>query len=535
MTTINRYVALAAMLWVASCSSIAPAPTATPPPTVTPTSTATITPSPTVTLTPSNTPTATATPTVTPTPTITPTATATPLPTSTPGQTTGFTLDNWQLLELPAVLQEGLTVPYVAFLTLNDREAAGAAALTPQPGNGVQTLYFSPSANRAQRITILELPESTGDRVYPAPAGNAVAYFIENGAGTAPGLYVLDMATGVSARVLPLTSLVQRGFSSTPVWTQDGSRMAIMLATGYATDIFVMNRDGSAPADITGNGSYNLTNNGAYDLFPTFSPDGRYLAFVSDRELCPTWVPAQPRTCDGTGAPPPEGGHLYALNLENGTTTKLSETWVTEPPVWINNTLIGYAEGNPLFGDTERVLWTANVLTGETREVRPENMSSALMIAESWSPDGTQVLYQSAGTDAEITLLRSDGTVIAESREVAYARYGMQAAWSPDGTRVAVGGLNGQCPFGATVIDPGAGLRFVASSNPPPSMCAPQFSADGQSIVFTGVTQNQFDGRSDIYVANFNGFGTVSLTGDLEGTMTLLGWVGGLPELSTTE
>ncbi len=535
MTTFNRYFALAAMLLAASCSSIAPEPTATPSPTPTATATATITPSPTVTLTPSNTPTQTATPTITPTPTVTPTLTVTPLPTSTPGPTTTFTLDNWQLLELPAVLQNGLSAPYVAFLTLNDREAAGAEALTPQPGTGVQTLYFSPSANRAQRIPLLELPESTGDRVYPAPAGNAVAYFIENGAGTAPGLYVLDMATGVTARVLPLTTLVQRGFASTPVWSRDGSRMAMMLATGYATDIFVTNRDGSAPTEITGNGQYNLTNSGSYDLFPAFSPDGRYLAFVSDRELCPTWVPGQPRTCDGTGAPPPEGGHLYASDLESGTTTKLSDVWITEQPIWINNTLIGYAEGNPLFGDSERVLWTANVVTGETREIRPANTDNPLMIAEAWSPNGTQVIYQSAGTDAELTLLRVDGTLIDESNEVTYPRYGMQAVWSPDGTRIAVGGLNGQCPFGPTVIDPSEGLRFVASSNPLPSMCAPRYAPDGQSIAFTGVTQNQFDGRADIYVANFNGFGTVNLTGDLEGTMTLLGWVGGLPELSENE
>jgi len=430
-----------------------------------------------------------------------------------------FTLDNWQLVDIPATLQGGVNVPFVAFLALNEREQSGAQALTPQPGTGIQTLYFSPSQNRAGRIPLLTLPETTGNRVYPSAAGNGVAYFIEGGAGRSPGLYILDVATGVSARVLPITELVQRGMVSRPVWSPDGNQLAIMLATEYATDIYLVPRDGSTPV--------NATNSGAYDLFPAFSPSGRYLAFVSDRAVCPTWVPEAPNTCDNTGTPPPDGGHLYVLDLETTTVQQLSETWLTEPPVWITDTVIGYAEGNPLFGDSERVLWTADVRTGQAREVRPDNTAAPIMLAEAWSPDGSQVIYQSAGSDADLSLIRRDGSVISNINGLTFPRFGVQAGWSPDGSRVAIGGLNGQCPFGSTVYEPAA-ERFIARGAPPPSMCAPSYSPDGVYIVFTGVSLNDFDGRSDIYVANPNGFGTVNLTGDLRGTMTLLGWVGGL-------
>jgi Tol biopolymer transport system component len=514
----THYILIVLMGLLASCSAFAPEPTATPSPTATATAIPTETSTPTASPTTTHTPTPTLTPTATDTPTITPTPSNTPLPTSTPGQTVAFTLDNWQsLTNLPDIFQTGLPAPYVAFLNLNNRDQEGSV-LTPQPGTGVQTLYFSPSANRAQRIAVLELPENTGERVYPSPSGTAVAYFIEGASGIVPGLYLANLPSGISARILPVSSLVQRGFISEPVWSPDGQRMAIMLATAYATDIFTI--------DVNGDQSTNLTNSGAYDLFPAFSPDGRYLAFVSDRELCPTWTPEQPRTCDNTGAPPPVGGHLYTLELATGIVEKRSDIWLTDPPVWINNTQIGYAEGNPLLGDRSRVLWTTNIVTGQTTEVRPQGSNNTpLMLAEAWSPDGTQVVYQNAGATTEIVVMDRNGQIQLSTEDFSYPRYGLQASWSPDGTRLALGGLNGQCPFGSTVMD-GEDYTFIARSNPPPSMCAPIFSPNGQNIAFTGVSLNAFDGRADIYVANANGFGTVNLTGDLRGTMTLLGWVG---------
>ena len=48
-------------------------------------------------------------------------------------------------------------------------------------------------------------------------------------------------------------------------------------------------------------------------------PSGRrtahYLAFVSDRAQCPSWIPGEPGTCDGTDTPAPDGGSVYVLEL----------------------------------------------------------------------------------------------------------------------------------------------------------------------------------------------------------------------------
>lgn len=512
-----RRVLLLLILFNAACQAFT-APTATPTPTETPTATPTPTETPTVTPTPTDSPTPTLTPTATPTPTITPTPTLTPTPSITPQPTVGFVFDNWQLVQVQADLNALLAQPVLAFINTNDRDGIGDAR-TPQPATNVQTLYYVPPTNSAGRVAILRMPSTTGSQIFIAPNGRAVAYFQEQaGNQGATGLYILDLDSGISGRILPIGSLVQRGFVSEPAWSPDGSRLAIALATGYAMDIFTINRDGT--------NLRNLTQSGAYDLWPAWSPDGRYLLFVSDRSRCSSWVPGEPGACDALVQPPPNGGNPFALDLETGVLTQLSDQWVTEPPRWINNRQVAFASGDPASGDVERRLFIANVNAGQSREVKlADGSDSPIRLSEAWSPDGTAVVYQSAGdTASEIIAVGVDGTLLGRTAELTFARYGMAAVWSADGSRVAVGGAGGQCPNGISVLN--RNFEFVGRRLPPPSMCEPTYSPDGVFLAFTGVVPN-VDGRVDVYVANTNGAGAVNLTGSLRGTITLLGWVGG--------
>lgn len=515
---------IAILLFVATgCGALnAPTPTPTATPTATATETPTNSPTPTPeppTTTPTATPTETATPTITPTPTDTETPTPVPTATNTPGPAFSFTYDNFELIDTPSNLIEALNRPLIAFLSANDRDSQGNV-LTPQPGTGRETLYYV-SPTGGSRLAVLNLDASTADQIYLSPTGSTLAYFRAGASSAITGLYVVDFANGISGRILPLTSMAQNGFFNPPTWKPDGTELAIAVPTGYDIDIFTVRVDGSNPR--------NLTRHGAYDVWPSWSPDGQRLLFVSDRDICPSWRPGDPGTCDGTGAPPPTGGHLHVLDLATGNVRKLSNRFISEPPRWINENLIAFSSGNPLFGDTEVGLYLVDVRSGSEIKVEAATgPDDAFKLAEAWSPDGNLVLYQAAGTRTEIVMMTADGTPLGRTANFTFPRYGMRAAWSPNGDRVAIGGARGQCPYGVLVMS--NTFDIIAQGNPPPSMCEPMWSPDGNFLAFTGVTPRaagSADGRVDVYVAGPNGFGASNLTANLRGTVQLLGWVGG--------
>ena len=85
-----------------------------------------------------------------------------------------------------------------------------------------------------------------------------------------------------------------------PTWSPDGRRIAFASDRDGDFEIYVMASDGT---DVV-----KLTQNDASDISPTWSPDGRRIAFASDR--------------DGNY-------EVYVIDLERGT-----ETNITNNPAW---------------------------------------------------------------------------------------------------------------------------------------------------------------------------------------------------------
>jgi dipeptidyl aminopeptidase/acylaminoacyl peptidase len=67
------------------------------------------------------------------------------------------------------------------------------------------------------------------------------------------------------------------GYDHSDAWSPDGRKIAFVSDRQGNSEIFVMTADGSGSAT-------NLTNNPGSDRFPHWSPDGTHIAFMTDRD-----------------------------------------------------------------------------------------------------------------------------------------------------------------------------------------------------------------------------------------------------------
>jgi TolB protein len=83
-------------------------------------------------------------------------------------------------------------------------------------------------------------------------------------------IMVLEVATG------RITTLITGGVNTYPSWSPDGRHLAFRrMVMEVNSEVFVANADGS--------GAHNLTSHPAFDGWPAWSPDGSQIAFASNR------------------------------------------------------------------------------------------------------------------------------------------------------------------------------------------------------------------------------------------------------------
>ncbi|MBX3065445.1 MAG: PD40 domain-containing protein [Anaerolineae bacterium] len=197
-----------------------------------------------------------------------------------------------------------------------------------------------------------------------------------------------------------------------PVWSPDSKNIVFSMEpvrSGNTThrsglsEIFVINVDGSILTK--------LTDNSSSDVAPKWSPDGRHIAFISDR--------------DGND-------ELYLMNVDGSQQRRLTyDQSVAQLVDWSPKSQVilftGYRSG-------KSTIFTLDITNGDQRALTNGMYDSYL---PSWSPDGSKIVFTSRQAEhSQIFAINADGSeqkALSDAQTLDFR----EPSWSPNGEYVA--------------------------------------------------------------------------------------------------
>lgn len=238
----------------------------------------------------------------------------------------------------------------------------------------------------------------------------AVILTADGGTGDLHGQAVFARSTGREIELFKLdvrSGQVQQiseapGTSTSPDWSSRGDDIAFVRRGGVPYNVWVMSGPGGP--------SRQVTSGTAIDGHPTWSPDGRRLAFSSNR-------------AEGSSQ-----FDVYVLDLDGGDLRVIARG---QAPTW-------HPSGRELAFNRDGDLYSIDLRTG-----REQQLTSAAGFDDGpvWSPDGAALAFtRSQGEDRWLYVLGPDG----ETRLTGGAVHDSHVDWFPDGAALIFSRREGQ-------------------------------------------------------------------------------------------
>jgi dipeptidyl aminopeptidase/acylaminoacyl peptidase len=305
------------------------------------------------------------------------------------------------------------------------------------------------------------------------------------------------------SRSITIEDLYEIVFLSRPRISPDGKRIAYVATEiderkhAYRSAIWVASADGDEPRRVTGEPA------SATD--PSWSPDGRYLAFVSEREGEASQAPASEQKALGKGKP-----QIWLLPSDGGEARQL--------------TFLPHGASSPVWSpDGRSVAFTAPVgpLDEETEDGKP--LPKVRVIDRLWYRlDGvgfindrrSHLFFMPVGGGEPVQLTDGDWD-------------DGDPAWSPDGTQLAFVSSRGEDRWRIPAPDvytltlhegkPGT-LRQLTDGSL--GCGSPAWSPDGETLAFLGALKLRSGGQQDVYTisAHAEQAAATNLTETFEGS-----------------
>ena len=259
---------------------------------------------------------------------------------------------------------------------------------------------------------------------------------------------------------------------SRPVWSPDGRNIAFASNRDGKNEIYVMDADGSNVK--------RLTNNMVEDGNPGWSPDGRRIVFDSER--------------DGNR-------EVYLMDADGGNQIRITrnnamDTTATWSP---DGNLIAFASNRdtgPPYNPYNLDIYLMNTDGSNVRRIVDDPEYD---VGPQWSPDGREILFVAGRTgNFDVYKMNADGTN-QRNLTADYDQADGSPIWSLDGNNIAFSRrIEGKKQLFIMDVD-GTNLKRVTNNAANNELAS--WSPDGAELVY----QTDVDGNWEIYTISVDG------------------------------